>query len=163
MSTLAFSSTETIALSCQDLSTKKSVTIKHTDEQLVLNLEAPKGTKILSLFDGNVTEDLLNFLRLIKTELKMIENRMEIRWPITNCRKDNEHPELISCDTKGTITFPENTDLIVDQFFTSKLEEETPNFRYKLLKIRLFLTSKKNNFTVAIPFYPEHCLGPSIK
>jgi hypothetical protein len=136
--------------------------IKHTDEELILALEAPKGMKVLSLFDGNVTEELLNYLKIIKTELRNVENKIEVKWPLTACRKDNDHPELISCDSSGLIIFPKDTALSAEQFFTSRVEEETPNFRYKLLKIRLFIKSK-NNFTVALPFYPEHCLSPSVK
>jgi hypothetical protein len=144
-------------LSCIAPDLKSSLNIGIINQRLVLTYINLEGNKDFPLYSGVVTKKTMAHIKSAKNNLNEINQKLELSWPIEDCRVHQDQMYLIKCSQNAEVAFPKRTKLTANSLTTSITSEQTFSFTYEKLNFSFNLLIGSKNFIISIPFSKERC------
>jgi len=148
---------EKYQLLCNGNRGKVNVVIEKENEKVRFTYNNLEGKKDFPIYEGIVTASTLPFIKSAQKDLAIIDTKLVLEWDVDQCNLPTDNPMIIACNGEVDVTVPKNSKLKSNNFFTSILNEKTPNFTYEMLRIRLGLDTDKLHYLASFSFDPNHC------
>lgn len=148
---------ENYQLQCVGNRGKVNILIEKIENKIRFTYNNLEGKKDFPIYEGVVTANAIPFIKAAQKDLAIIDTKLIIEWNIDQCNLPTDNPMIIDCNGEVDVQFPKNSKLKSYHFFTSVLNEKTPNFTYEMLKVRLGLDTDEMHYLATMPFDPNRC------
>ena len=153
----AFAQIEGYHLNCTTPDQQISVEIFSNKDKMIFTYKNKMGKNFFPFYSGPVNANSFNYLRNARNNLRQINQKLEMSWPLEQCSIDNNQSFLIECNGKGIITFPLSSTLYGLDLSTSIINENTFNFSYEHLQFRFNIVAHNEKYEISIPFTKDRC------
>lgn len=144
-------------LYCSGNRGKVLILFEQVNDKIRFTYTNTEGKKEFPIYEGVVTDRTMPFLKFAKKELDIIDSRLVLEWKIEQCKTPTKDSMIITCDGEAAVIYPTDSNLTSFDVFTSRINEQTPSFKFETFKINLGLDSKNMHYLISMPFDPAQC------